>query len=58
MSELVIIGNIACTKPATRMQRKLIALQVKRENVRRTPSLWGKSPDYQKAIEAVRGRMQ
>lgn len=58
MSELVIIGDFACTKPATRMQRKLIALQVKRENVRRTPSLWGKSPDYSRAIDAVKARMQ
>ncbi len=58
MSELVIIGNFATAKPVGRKGRKLINLMLRRENVRRTPSLWGNSPDYQRAIEALKERMQ
>ena len=55
---LVIIGNIACAKPLTRQSKKLLNLMVLRENVRRTPSLWAGSPNYDKAIDAMKARMQ
>ena len=57
MSDLIIIGNFATAKPAGRNGRKLINLMLRRENVRRTPALWGHSPDYQKAIDALKARI-
>ena len=58
VTDLVIIGNIACAKPTTRQSKKLLNLMVRRENVRRTPSLWAGSPNYDKAIDAIKARMQ
>jgi hypothetical protein len=58
VTDLFIIGNIACAKPITRQSKKLLNLMVLRENVRRTPSLWPGSPNYDKAIDAMKARMQ
>ena len=58
MSALVIVGNIACSKPATRQGAKLLNLMARQENVRRTPALWGNAPDYGRAIETLKARMQ
>ncbi len=57
MSKLVIVGNFACARPETRQASKLLGLMLRRENVRRTPALWGNSPDYQRAIDALIARM-
>jgi hypothetical protein len=54
---MVIVGNIACTAPQTRLGDRLLDLMQRRENVRRTPSSWGRSPDYIRAIEALKVRM-
>ena len=57
MSDLVIMGNFATVKPETRQGAKLLNLMLRRENVRRSPALWGNSPDYQKAIDALKVKM-
>jgi len=41
-----------------RNRRKLQWLLAKYEAVRRSPSMWGIGPDYGKAYDALRERMQ
>ena len=58
MTGFVVIGNIACAKPETRQGQKLLNLMLRRENVRRNPSMWAGSPNYDLAIDAMKARMQ
>jgi hypothetical protein len=58
MSDLIILGNIACERPSTRLGMKRLTLLAKRENVRRTPALWAMLPNYDKALDALGKRIK
>lgn len=58
MSGLIIVGKIACSKPATHQGAKPLNLMACQENVRRTPALWGNASDYGRAIKTLKAKMQ
>lgn len=57
VAQMVVVGNIACTAPQSRLGERLLCLMHRRENIRRTPSLWGQSPNYERAINALKARI-
>ena len=57
MSDLIIMGNIACERPTTRLGKRHLKLMAMRENVRRTPSRWAMLPNYDKALDALGKRL-